>query len=109
MSSFKMLYVYIIRCADASYYTGITNNTEIRIAQHNSGEDPNCYTFKRRPVELMYVEAFQNYEMAIACEKQIKGWSRKKKEALIAGNFDRLKELAACGNPSSHLHYKKPS
>jgi putative endonuclease len=84
-----------------------TNNVEKRILQHNQGADIKCYTFKRRPVELVYAEGFQDFKMAIACEKQVKGWSRKKKEALIAGNWDQLKELSKCDNATSHLNHRK--
>ena len=108
MSSDKLLYVYIVRCADKSYYTGVTNNFERRIGEHNEGIDPDCYTFKRRPVELVFVDAFQIFKQAIAFEKQIKGWSRKKKEALIEQNWEKLVELSACKNSTSHIHYTKP-
>ena len=93
-----MLYVYIVKCADGSYYTGITNNVEHRVGQHNEGKDTRSYTFKRRPVELVFVEGFQNFQQAIEWEKQIKGWTRKKKEALIEQNWEKLKTLAVCTN-----------
>ena len=91
MSLDKRLYVYIVRCADKSYYTGVTNNFERRIGEHNEGIDPNSYTFKRRPVELVFVEVFQIYEQAISFEKQIKGWSRKKKKRWLNKIGIRLK------------------
>lgn len=61
---------------------------------NNTGQDETCYTYMRRPVELKYYEVFSDVNQAIAREKQLKGWSRKKKQALISGNFDKLKELA---------------
>jgi putative endonuclease len=87
-------YVYIVECKDWSYYTGITNDIEKRMWEHNTGQDDKSYTYERRPVELKYVEIFHDVEQAITREKQIKGWSRKKKQALIAENFDKLKELS---------------
>jgi len=89
-------YVYIVKCSDGSYYTGVTNNLDRRIEEHNSGDNPRCYTYKRRPVTLMYEEHFNNITNAIEWEKQIKGWSRKKKEALFVGDWERIKELAKC-------------
>ena len=86
-------YVYILRCSDGSYYTGITENIEIRLAQHQAGELPG-YTKKRRPVELMFCDEFLYMDDAIDRERQIKGWSRGKKEALIAGDWDLLVDLS---------------
>ena len=88
-------YVYIVCCVDNSFYTGVTNNLRRRMWEHNTGYVKGCYTFKRRPVVLMYYEHFYNVDNAIAWEKQLKGWSRKKKEALIAGNWEKIKGLAA--------------
>jgi putative endonuclease len=82
-----MYIIYILLCSDNSYYTGLTNDFEKRIWQHDTGFFPECYTFKRRPV--MKTEAEANN-----LEKQIKGWSRKKKEALISGHIDELKKLS---------------
>ncbi|MBK9730009.1 MAG: GIY-YIG nuclease family protein [Chitinophagaceae bacterium] len=103
----KYLYVYILKCSDGSYYTGVTNNCERRFEEHQQGENAKCYTFSRRPVELAYMEAFQNYIQAITWEKQIKGWTRAKKEALIQNNWRKLKELPQCKNDSHSKKYLK--
>lgn len=95
-------WVYILKCSDGSYYTGKTQNLERRIAEHQRGTFKG-YTYKRRPVEVVFVQGFNTYIEAIRAERQIKGWSRAKKEALINGDFDLLHDLAACRNPT---HYK---
>ena len=85
---------YILQCADNSYYTGTTRtDLEIRVAQHQSGHFGG-YTSTRRPVVLAYSDYFENIVDAIAAERQVKGWSRAKKEALMAGRFDLLPELS---------------
>jgi putative endonuclease len=94
MKSGHNYYVYIVECADRSYYTGVTNDLEGRLFQHNSGENSKSYTFSRRPVTLKYYEHYNNINNAIAREKQFKGWSRKKKEALFKENWEVLKILA---------------
>ncbi|WAC11515.1 GIY-YIG nuclease family protein [Dyadobacter pollutisoli] len=94
----KTYFVYILKCADDSYYTGITNNLDRRLAEHNSGFNPECYTASRRPVELAFAFEFKYVDKAIAFEKQVKGWSRKKKEAIIRDNWEALKDLAKCVN-----------
>jgi len=80
----KSGYIYILLCADGTYYTGSTNNLELRLEQHQSGEGAN-YTRKRLPVELVYYEEYDSVADAFYREKQVQGWSRKKKEALIEG------------------------
>ena len=90
----KKYFVYILLCSDKSYYTGITSNLEERIFQHNSGYNPKAYTYTRRPVKLVYSIEFSDPYIAIEKEKQIKKWSRKKKQALIEGKFDLLKQLS---------------
>lgn len=89
----KDYYVYIVSCSDHSYYTGVTNNLERRIAEHNSGLIKG-FTSKRLPVKLVFNERFSDINDAIRLEKQIKGWSRIKKEALIEGNIERLLQLS---------------
>lgn len=86
--------VYIVECSDKSYYTGVTNNLERRLWEHETGYNSSCYTFKRRPVVLKYYQWSQDIMQAIAWEKQIKGWSRKKKEALFIGDWEEIKRLA---------------
>lgn len=90
----ESFWVYIVLCSDASYYTGITNDVEKRVFQHNDGIDRFCYTYTRRPVRLAYTAEFNDPMDAIRWEKQIKGWSRAKKDALIRGNWELVKTAA---------------
>lgn len=90
----KIYYVYILLCADNSYYVGVTNNIPRRLDEHSNGLDKSRYTFNRQPVNLVYSEMFQYIDKAIAREKQLKGWSRKKKEALINKDLGSLKDLS---------------
>jgi predicted GIY-YIG superfamily endonuclease len=86
-------YVYILKCADGSYYTGHTDNADVRMAAH---QDPKAKSWvsKRLPVELVYIDTSATREEALAFEFQIKKWSRAKKEALIARDWERLKLLS---------------
>jgi putative endonuclease len=85
--------MYILKCSDGSYYTGSTNNPGLRLLQHELGEGAN-HTRKRLPVVLVYVEEYGHVADAFRREKQVQGWSRKKKEALISGAENMLPELA---------------
>ena len=89
----KIYWTYILKCSDGSYYTGSTSNIEKRISEHQKGAIAG-YTHSRRPIELIFSESFNDVYNAISAEWQIKGWSRAKKEALIKGDFELLKELA---------------
>ena len=84
--------VYILRCADGSYYTGSTGNLEMRLAQHQAGYFKG-YTNSRLPVDLAWQQDFATEHEAFACERQIKGWTRAKKEALLRGEFEALHEI----------------
>ena len=97
-------YVYILKCSDDSYYTGITNNLEKRFDEYQFGKKPDCYTYKRRPLELIFNETFNDVLQAIYFEKKIKGWTRAKKEALINGDFNILQILSECRN-ATHFKY----
>lgn len=90
----KNYYVYIVQCSDGTYYTGITNNLERRLFEHNEGINRTAYTFRRRPVVLKYCETFTNPMDAICFEKKIKDWSRKKKEALFRNDWEGIRELS---------------
>lgn len=90
----KTYFVYIILCSDNSYYTGVTNNLEKRIIEHNEGLDKKAYTYSRRPVKLVWYTSTNDVNYAISSEKQIKGWRRAKKEALINRNYKALTELS---------------
>ncbi len=90
----NLFYVYILLCGDDSYYTGITNSLERRVEEHVNGYSEPFYTHNRQPVKVVYSEIFQWVEDAIKREKQIKGWTRNKKEALISQNFKLLKQLS---------------
>lgn len=100
----KDYFVYILKCSDASYYTGVTNNLERRLEEHNSGIIKG-YTSKRLPVKLVFSERFSDINDAIRLEKQLKGWSRKKKEALIEGDFYSLVELSKKKSKQDPLLY----
>lgn len=86
--------VYILLCADGAYYTGVTNDLDRRLEEHQSGFNPIAYTYKRRPVKLVFFEWFPDADQAIAFEKQVKGWRREKKEALIRRDWAALPELS---------------
>ena len=87
-------YLYILRCADGSYYTGTTaRDLAARVAEHNAGTFDG-YTALRRPVQLVFQQHFDRLDDAAAAERQVKGWRREKKEALIRGDFAALPLLA---------------
>lgn len=94
-------WVYILRCNDGSYYTGHTDNLEKRIAEHQLGL---CggYTESRRPVAVVFTEGFMTRDEALSCEQRVKGWSRKKKEAMMRGDWSEVSRLA-------HEHGKSSS
>jgi len=90
----KSYYTYILKCADNSFYTGMTNDFKRRLEEHTKGLIKECYTFDKRPLELVWFETFANPNEAIKMEKQLKGWSRRKKIALIEKDYDRLVEYS---------------
>lgn len=85
-----MFWVYILKCSDDSFYTGHSDNLDKRLFEHQEGLTSTCYTFNKRPFELVFIESFNNREDALAREQQIKGWSRSKKIALINSDWDKL-------------------
>ena len=95
-------YAYILRCADDSFYTGHTDDFEGRIAAHQQGLVEG-YTKTRRPVRLEWAQEFETHYEALSAERQIKGWSRAKKQALIDGNWDLLIRLSTCMGLAAQL------
>jgi putative endonuclease len=98
----KTLYVYILESSDSSFYVGVTNDVGRRFVEHQSGVHEDSYTFSRRPLKLVYCKQFRSPIKAIYYEKQLKGWSKAKKIALINNDFKSLHELAECKNETSH-------
>ena len=88
-----MFWVYILHCADNSYYTGHTDNLETRFSQHQTGEN-DCYTARRQPLKLIWSQECSSREEALSAERQIKGWSRRKKEAMMRGDWTEVSRLA---------------
>jgi putative endonuclease len=88
-----MAFVYILHCADGSYYVGSTRDLEMRFAQHASGEGA-AYTRRRLPVKLVFAQHFDRIDDAYTVEKRVQGWSRKKREALIEGRYNDLPRLS---------------
>ena len=95
-----MAFCYILRCADGSYYVGSTEDIPARLSKHSDGS-ASQYTAVRRPVALVFSEQLASIEEARARERQLKGWTRAKKEALIAGAADRLKTLSRSNSSKS--------
>ena len=93
--------MYILKCSDGTYYTGSTNNLKQRIEDHEAGLGAN-YTKKRLPVKLVYSEEHERIDFAFEREKQIQNWSRIKKEALIKGGKQNIKEATKQSNKNKH-------
>ncbi|HAU3964197.1 TPA: GIY-YIG nuclease family protein [Legionella pneumophila] len=89
-----MFWVYILQCSDKSYYTGQTDNLEKRLTQHQDKMIPGCYTSTRLPIQLKFSQEFMSREEALNAERQIKGWSRRKKEVLINGDWQALSDYS---------------
>ena len=90
-------YMYILECANGKYYVGSTQDLKGRIRQHQDGEGAN-FTKKFLPVRLVYFEEFDRVEHAFIREKQVQGWSRQKKQALMYGAEDSLPDMSECAN-----------
>ncbi|MEM7380669.1 MAG: GIY-YIG nuclease family protein [Bacteroidota bacterium] len=101
----KLYHVYILKCADGLTYTGITNNITRRVKEHQAGLNKSSFTYKRRPVELVFAQEFNDIHQAIYFEKKLKKWSGRKKIALAHSDFDLLQILAECRN-MSHSDFK---
>ncbi len=87
-------YTYILECSDGTLYTGVTGNLDKRVEEHALGKYSNCYTYRRRPIKLVYYQEFEWIYHAIDHEKKFKKWTNAKKRAYIAGDFDLLRKLS---------------
>jgi putative endonuclease len=105
----NMLQVYILICTDNKYYVGVTNNVERRFFEHNNSDDTKSFTFSRRPVKLVWVSDEMPPMEAIEFEKQVKGWRREKKEALINKEYHKLPELSKNRQDGNTLDPPAPS
>ncbi len=94
-------YMYILECSDGSYYIGSTIDLDKRLKEHSDGRGAN-HTKKRLPVKLVYAEEYDRIDKAFYREKQIQGWRREKKEALIRGDLGKLNGLAECLNETNY-------
>jgi len=99
-------YMYILECCDGSYYAGSTIHLEVRVIQHQEGKGAN-HTKKRLPIELVYVEEYGTIAKAFYREKQVQGWRREKKKALIEGRLGDLPGLAECKNNTHYRYFKE--
>jgi predicted GIY-YIG superfamily endonuclease len=106
MSS-ETYWVYVLKCVDDTYYVGMTNNLELRLAPHHQGLGYRSYTTSRRPVELIWSQQFPSHDEAFICERQIKGWSRSKKAALINGNWDEIHGIVTHERKTRRLKAKQ--
>jgi putative endonuclease len=101
--------VYILLCADGSYYTGSTADVDKRVWQHQEGVSKEAYTYTRRPVKLVWTsEEVASHSDALNYERQIKGWSRAKKEALIQNDFNEIHEIVKNERKQREKNKKKP-
>ena len=88
-------FVYMLQCSDGSFYTGSTVDLSKRIREHEAGVLPSAYTHSRRPVKLVWAAEFPTHEEAFAFERQVKGWSRAKKKALIENDWDKIHHIVS--------------
>jgi putative endonuclease len=101
--------IYILRCSDGTYYTGLTKDLEGRVREHEIGAHPESYTFRRRPVKLEWSIITESYQEAFQWEHRIKGWNRAKKEALIRGDVEGIHEIVKSERKQKEENKKKPS
>ncbi|HEU0295019.1 MAG TPA: GIY-YIG nuclease family protein [Anaerolineales bacterium] len=101
--------VYILECSDGSYYTGSTDDISERLWHHEQGIEPSSYTFSRRPVKLAWTsQETKHYYDALRWARQIKGWSRAKKQALIRGDLDEIREIVKAERKQRDKSKRKP-
>ena len=101
--------VYILECSDGSYYTGSATDLSLRLWQHEVGASSSAYRYSRRPLKLVWTsEEVKRYSEALRYERQIKGWSRAKKQALIRGDYDSIHEVVKSERKRREENKRKP-
>ncbi|NNK22789.1 MAG: GIY-YIG nuclease family protein [Winogradskyella sp.] len=98
---YYQFYVYILKCHYGKLYTGFTNNLDRRLTEHQQGLNKSAFTYKRRPLALIFSQEFNDVFQAKSFERRIKKWSSKKKLALASGDYDKLRLLSICQNDTS--------
>ena len=101
--------IYILKCSDGIFYTGLTKELEARVHDHKIGAHPESYTFSRRPVELVWSIVTESYQEAFRWEHRIKGWSRAKKQALIRGDIEGIHKIVESERKQKEQNKRKPS
>jgi len=101
--------VYILKCSDGTYYTGLTKDLDARVREHEAGAHSDSYTYSRRPVKLVWSEITESYQEAFGWEHRIKGWSRAKKEALIRGDIEGIHDVVKAERKRREKNKKQPS
>lgn len=101
--------VYILKCSDGSYYTGLTKDLDGRLRDHEIGAHSDSYTFSRRPAKLVWSVVTESYQEAFQWERKVKGWNRAKKEALIRGDIDGIHEIVIMERKRREQNKKKES
>lgn len=101
--------IYILRCSDGTYYTGLTKDLDGRVKEHEGGAHSESYTFGRRPVKLVWSVVTDSYQEAFRWEHRIKGWSRAKKEALIRGDIEDIHEIVKSERKQKEQNKKNKS
>ena len=98
-------YVYILRCKDGQFFTGITTDLKKEILNHQNGINRKSYTYNRRPITLEWFQVFTDRNLAEEVKRKLKGWSGQKKKAFLENNIEQMQNLAECRN-ATHYKYK---
>ena len=101
-------FVYMLLCSDGSFYIGFTSDLSKRMNEHEMGLEPSSYTYSRRPLKLVWAQEFSSHEEAFAFERQIKGWSRAKKKALINDDWEEIHQIVRRERKSREEKKKLP-
>jgi putative endonuclease len=101
--------IYILKCSDGAYYTGLIKDLEGRVQEHEIGVHSESYTYSRRPMKLVWSIMTESYQEAFQWEHRIKGWSRAKKEALIRGDIDGIHEIVRNERTQKELNKRQTS